>query len=521
MLNAVLATRVQTLLNAADGGKSLCAGGFNPFGTANAMAISAACRDYMTATVTSTEDVGQRIAEASVQGSLAELPAGDLQFSASANYRKNTYNFTPDAQQLATNVLSVGGALRSSGSTAVKEAAGELRVPLLKEAPLAKALATSLGYRLSDYDHAGRQSTYKVDLEWTPLDNVLVRGGLQHAIRAPNVGELFSATVAGQFNFGTPPVGGEPCDVRGAGRTGANAASLRALCLATGVPASVIDSYTYPTTAAGAFSSGNVNLRPEVANTRTIGLVLTPRFAAPLFNQVSLSVDYYNIKIADTISAVPAAAALNKCYNMDGSNPSYSPSNPFCQLIVRDANGLLNQVNAPFLNLGKLQTAGVDLQLDWRFKLSALGMAADAGSFGINTAANVMNSYRAQALPGDALQEFRGTVGTVVRPRWQSVTTFRYEFGSGSVALRWRHLPAMRDITAVTRPASPTAGVARYDIADLSGHVGLGEHTDLRFGITNLFNRDPNLVPGSQNLTLPATYDIVGRSYFVGLREKF
>ncbi|GAB3472350.1 TonB-dependent receptor [Massilia terrae] len=521
MNNAVLSSRVQQLLNAADGGRSVCAGGFNPFGIANSLSLSDSCRNYLSTSTLSKEELTQRMAEASVQGTLFEAPAGDVQFSASANYRKNTYNYLPDSELAAQNIEAVIASQRSSGQTAVKEVAVELRVPLLKDVPFARTLALSPGARLSDYDISGVTKTHKIELEWSPLSNTLVRGGLQHAIRAPNIGELFSAATGAQVQFGSPPNGGEPCDVRTTARSGANAAAMRALCIATGVPANVVDSYTFPTVATSTVSSGNRDLKPETADTKTLGLVLTPQFDNPLFSQVSASVDVYDIKIKDTISAVPAASALNKCYNLDGSNPSYSPTNPFCQLISRDANGLLTQVAAPYLNLGLLKTSGVDVQLDWHFKLAALGLPANWGSFGVNTGANFLHSYQSQALPGDAIQEFKGTVSTVVRPSWQATTTFRYELGGLSAMLRWRHLPAMKDITSVTRPASPTAGVAKYDIADLTLNYAVSKNTTLRGGITNLFNRDPASVPGNQNLTVASTYDIVGRAFFVGVRTKF
>jgi outer membrane receptor protein involved in Fe transport len=519
--NAILSSRVQQLLNAPGGGTAICAGGYNPFGIANNSTISEACRNYMSTTAISTEEITQRIAEASLQGSLFELPAGDLQFSASANYRKNTYAYEPDSELAAQNIQAVVASQRSSGATAVREVAFELRVPLLRDVPFARTLAVSPGVRLSDYDTSGVARTHKVDLEWAPLQGWLVRGGVQRSIRAPNIGELYSAPFGAQVQFGSPPNGGEPCDARTAARTGAGGASLRSLCIATGVPASVVDSYTFPTVATSALTSGNPDLKPEVAHTQTLGLVFTPQFAAPLFSQVNASVDFYKINIEDTISPVPGASTLNKCYNLDGSNPSYSPANPFCQLISRDANGQLVQVAAPYLNLGQLKTSGVDLQLDWRFKLGAIGLSDSYGTFGVNTAISVVNSYQSQALPGDAIQEFKGTVGTVIRPTWQSTTTFRHELGAASVNLRWRHIPAMKDITSVTRPGSPLEGVARYDIFDLGVRYGLTRNVDLRAGVTNLFNRDPALVPGNQNLTIASTYDIIGRSYYVGARTRF
>ncbi len=521
MNNAVLSSRVQELLSAADGGKSICAGGFNPFGIANSLSMSAACRSYLTTSAISTETLTQRIAEASLQGTLFNLPAGEVQFSTSVNTRKNTYLYIPDSQLAAQNLEAVIASQRSSGATDVKEVALELRVPLLRDLPMVKSLTVTPGYRHSEYNTGISTGTYKVETEWMPVKNWLVRGGIQHASRAPNIGELFSAATGAQVQFGSPPSGGEPCDSRTSARTGVNAAALRALCIATGVPANVVDSYTFPTVATSTLSSGNLNLKPEVADTKTLGLAFTPKFSNPLFADVSGSIDFYDINIKDTISPVPAASALNKCYNLDGSNPTYSTSSPFCALISRDANGLLTQVAAPYLNLGTLKTSGVDLQLDWRFKLSAMGLSEGSGSFGVTTVMSYLRNYVSQALPGDAAQDFKGTIGTVIIPTWQSDTTFRYTVGAVTTSLHWHHLPAMKDVTAVTRPASPAAGVEKYDKFDLSLRYGYSKNLELRAGITNLLNRDPALVPGNQNLTLTSVYDILGRSYNVGARYKF
>ena len=68
MHHAVLKNRVQTLLSAADGGNSICAGGFNPFGVVNSSNISQQCLDYMTTNATSTEYLDQTIVQGTVQG---------------------------------------------------------------------------------------------------------------------------------------------------------------------------------------------------------------------------------------------------------------------------------------------------------------------------------------------------------------------------------------------------------------------------------------------------------------------
>ena len=107
------------------------------------------------------------------------------------------------------------------------------------------------------------------------------RGGFEHAIRAPNIGELYNQLGA-QAQIGSPPGQGDPCDVRASARTGANGAAVRDLCVATGVPAPIADTYQYTTVAIGVINSGNTDLTPEEADTITFGVVFRPEFDAAL-----------------------------------------------------------------------------------------------------------------------------------------------------------------------------------------------------------------------------------------------
>src|SRR2546430_16167979 len=102
----------------------------------------------------------------------------------------------------------------------------------------------------SSYDTSGGVNTYEGDLRWSPVPSLLVRGGYQRAVRAPNIGELFAADSGSQIAFGTPPGAiGDPCDIRSSARRGANGARVRALCLEQGITPEVVGSYKFPTTA--------------------------------------------------------------------------------------------------------------------------------------------------------------------------------------------------------------------------------------------------------------------------------
>ena len=93
----IVKSKVQTLLNAADGGASLCAGGFNPFGDANARSLSAACVAYITKDALSIERLSQTQVQFQVNGKLFDLGAGPAQIAFVADYRRNTYSYVPDS----------------------------------------------------------------------------------------------------------------------------------------------------------------------------------------------------------------------------------------------------------------------------------------------------------------------------------------------------------------------------------------------------------------------------------------
>jgi iron complex outermembrane receptor protein len=528
--NAVLKSRVQTLLNAADGGNSLCAGGFNPFGIANATNISAACKTYLTKTAFSRENLTQTQAQAQLTGSVFELPAGPVQLALLASYRRNTYNYIADSDLKpgsflpgSSNIEAVAASADAKGRIAVKELAAQIDVPLLKDRAFFQELAVGGAFRYSDYTTSGSVESYEADLRWRPVEQILFRGSYQKAVRAPNIGELFSPPTGSQVQFGTPPGAvGDPCDVRSVARTGSGGAQVRALCLAQGIPAAVIDSYTFPTTATLGTVSGNLGLTPEKATTYNLGFILNPRFASPWLRDFSLSVDYYNIKIKNVISGVPGLTTLSKCYNLDGSNPSYSNANSFCQLLTRDAQGQLSNIALPFLNLGALETDGVEIQFNWGVHLSDVGIGDGSGRVYVNSGIGWLNHYKVQTLPGSAVQDFArtSTLGRTL-PRWKALTTFGYGSDVVGFGLRWRYQGPMDDITAVTTPTTPSIGVKTYNLFDLFGTMKITKGFELRAGVTNLFDRGLPVVASSQNNTDVGTYDMVGRSFYIGVKAQF
>jgi iron complex outermembrane receptor protein len=239
---------VQTLLDAADGGDSLCSGGYDPFGL---NALSSACASYISRTTKNWTAAEQRVVEANLQGGLFDLPAGEVRGAFGADYKYDSFKYVPDSLLSTGDVVGFNAADAIDASTDVKELYGEVLVPVLKDLPFIKALNVNLGYRYSDYQTIGGVSAYKVDGDWELVDGFRLRGGYQRAVRAPSLGELYSPQ-----NQSYETITEDPCAVDSSVRTGSNAAAARAICLAQGVPAAIIDTYTYANTQVDATVGG-------------------------------------------------------------------------------------------------------------------------------------------------------------------------------------------------------------------------------------------------------------------------
>ncbi|WP_245647782.1 TonB-dependent receptor domain-containing protein [Novosphingobium lentum] len=541
--SGVLKSQVQQLLNAPDGGNSLCAGGFNPFGDANARSLSAACVAFITKDANSTEKLGQTQVQAQVNGKLFDLGAGPAQIAFVADYRKNTYSFAPDADLVAPNAFNIFAPTNTAAnieavvntlpvskkSITVKEAAAQIDIPLIADKPFVRELGIGGAARVSDYSTSGSVTSFEADARWRPVDSLLFRGSFQRAVRAPNIGELFSPPQGTQLVLGTPPASlGDPCDVRSNARTGANGAQVATLCQAQGVPGSLVSSYQFGTTATGQLVTGNVGLTPERANTFNMGFVFNAPRGSGILGDFTFSADYYNIKIKNVISTVPGLTSLSKCYNLDGSNPGYSAGSIYCAGVTRDpATGQLLTVATPYLNLGGLRTDGIEFQLAWSIPAPFM---ARSGRVYVNSAVGYTHKFKVQLFPGAQFLDYTGisnggsqpsSVPPRATPTWKGLTTLGYRSDAFGMGLRWHYQNAMRDISAVNTPNNVAVGVAAYSLFDLFASAKVGGKFELRAGVNNLTDKALPFVASSQNGTDTALYDPIGRSFYVGVKFGF
>lgn len=517
-----------------DGGTGVCAGGYNPFGF---VPVSQACTDYLTVEPINRFEFTQTVVQGNVTGDLFALPGGTAAFAVGAEYRRNSYraDIDPLFTSLPTSTPGVFtvpdaagtlGTASARGSIEVREVYAELALPLLKDVAFFQNLDLSLAYRYSDYSTIGGAHTYRATGNWSPIDGATIRGGYSRAIRAPSLGDLFTPISGATGVIGLPVSGaGDPCDATGAARNGRIAgvdpARLAVLCVATGVPQAIIGSYTFTSSVTAAQRSGNLNLKEETADSYTAGLVLQPDFVRPFLRNLSLSVDYYNIKLKDAIGLVTSSIALNQCANFGGLNPNYDASNFYCSLISRDASGLPLLIQEPLYNLGAYKTSGIDIQAN-----AAIGVGS-LGTLSLDTSITYVIEYAIQNLAGEPFKDYAGTIGnsqidasSSTHPEWKHVTSASLSGDWGGLTLRWRYIGEQENSANVGVPNGTALGVPAVSYFDLIGRLRANDDFELRAGITNLGNKQPPQF-GAPSNTATSAYDVIGRRFFIGVTARY
>ena len=533
---ALLATNPTTCLDTSNG--CVPVNVFGPNGS-----ITQAQAAFLTAGSTTRvkTQLGQVHAQLSGDFGVTSPGATDpVSFAIGAEYRN--YKALQAADTLAKTAGELGGAGGAApdinGGYNVKEGFGELVAPLIQDKPGIQSLTLEGGIRYSSYkvnapgNPSYNTTTYKGGASYEPGFGLKIRGNYAHAVRAPNISELFTPQTVGLTNLGT-----DPCS----GAAPLGNANLRAVCLAQGAPAGTIGSILNPTAGqANEISGGNLNLKPETANTYTLGVVFQPTF----FSGFSTTVDFYKIKVTGAITNPNTGDVINGCF---GSLTAASATSVACTGIRRNpVTGALDGdpsttqgLPLPLSNLGKIETQGIDVTLNYSHDV---GFA----KLGLSFLGNYTDYNRFQASPTSINRQCVGYISTncgSLQPKFQWSQRTTLSFDSFDVSLLWRHIDKFRqepdDIAngngAAFSGVSPVTGqtvnygvIKAYDYFDFSTRVSVLENLSLTFTAQNLGNRKPPSIGstiGSTSYnsgnTFPSTYDALGRRYAVTARVKF
>lgn len=466
------------------------------------------------------------VAQANVGGPLFNfgMGAGDVAINVGAEYRRMTSQFIPDTALSSGDVIGFNAANSTRGGYHAKEVYGEIVLPIASDQPFFERLEFTAAGRYSDYNLStvGAVYTYAVGGQWSPIKDITFRGQYSHAVRAPNVGELFGGR--GQ-SF---PQGTDPCSRPAALTAGA----LRNTCVATGVPAANlgggVPSALQTNTQLQAATGGNPNLNAEEADTWTAGVVIRPSFIPRL----SITVDYFNISIGNAIATAGGGAAniLNLCYDT-----FQDPTNGFCQLITRNSatgaidgstnsNGTVASIFTGVANLSSLKTSGFDIGVDYTIPLT-FGLMGSESKLNLNFLGSIYRNNTFTPVSGQPnIIECAGFYGSncgTPQGKFQSQSRLTWIDGPLTTNLRWRYLDAVRDDDPkLTRTVER---IPAYSLFDLSFAYDVTDNVAITAGVNNLFNKRPPILGTNQEQsnTFPSSYDVLGRDYFISVGLRF
>jgi iron complex outermembrane receptor protein len=485
-----------------------------------------------------------------------------IAFAVGAEYRNYQASQGSDALAQGGDLGGAGGATPVfEGGYNVREVLGELVVPLVQDRPFFESLTIEGGFRYSDYkvEAPGKPTydtfTWKAGGTWEFVDGISLRGNYARAVRAPNIFELFSPVNTGLTNLGVDPCAtfdtdGNVLDGRPAGGpTG----ELRAICLAQGATAGNVNAIPEPVSGQVlSTGGGSLTVGPETSDSYTIGVILQPTFLPRL----TASIDYYNIKIKDAISAPTPADVIAACFGSDAFNPPAGASTSLaCTSIRRDpiTGGLSGDPNTStglpqtLSNSGSLSTDGIDFSVNYRHDIT------DNIGLSLSLAGNYTMSSKFNAFvfnPDSINRECTGYISTncgSLAPEFTFSQRTTLSFDKVDVSLLWRHLSSMKQ-----EPLSVEADGPFFDGTIPDSVLGVGGQTEnfgtvpaynyfdlavrfeptdvMTFTVTiqNLLDKDPPITgnnAGSTTFnsgnTFPSTYDALGRRYAVSAKLKF
>ena len=492
--------------------------------------VTQAALDYLQIPLIQTGETTQQVITAAVTGDTGwSMPTAsrNVQVAFGAEYRRDSLGSVTDTSFATGDGAGQGGpTIGFTGDTDVAEVFGEIQIPLADDQPWAYSASIDAAYRRSEYETFGAD-TYKVGVDYAPVEDIRLRASYSRAVRAPNVIELFTAQGFNLFDLDFDPCSAPGRAAAGAGPVPASCVGANPWQVTTGErDGGLLDS---PAGQYNFLQGGNPNLEPESADTYTVGVVLTPSFL-PRFN---LSIDYYKIKVDNLIGSIGAQNTLDACYTAGNALA--------CSLIVRDGpTGALwlntGNVIDTNVNIGGVSTSGVDVNANYAVDLEDWAMPA-YGSLQFSFVGTWLESLETDTGLGfaNSVYDCKGFYANqcgVPNPEWRHRARVTWVSPwDMNLSATWRHY-GEAEIGVLGADGSLNNSAPRIDkVLDSQNYLDLAatwqvmETVSLRAGVNNVLDSDPPLSPSvgttGNNNTYPQLYDALGRYVFFGITANF
>lgn len=464
----------------------------------------------------STEAVStQVLATLSSETSIHIAPDRPVAVSAGLEYREERALQRPDSV-LSADTRGFNQAQFMEGRFDTYEAFAELNMPLVAGAPFIQSFDINGAYRYAHHSRLGGINSFAAGGEWQIDSNIRLRAQFQRAVRAPSVSELF-INPATSFSFVA-----DPCDSFGnwGFLSSAQQESVRDACIADGVPETAVGGFVGSGLPIENNTSGyGAELEAEKANTITVGGLFTPAFAPGL----TLTVDYYDISINNAIAAPSAQAIVESCLLFSVQSA--------CALTQRDAAGVITAIGSAdnpvsIANQSNLTVRGVDFSANYVVVLPGeWGVASWRFDGAYTFESSLVESAQTTFL--DCAGYYGGACGQPT-PKWKFSTIASWRWYAFTAALRYSWLSSVDDATNMRYDAYGDRrfvnSIGDYGNLDVNLNYDFTDYVTFSVGVDNILNPDAPLLGSccsEQANTWPATYETLGRQFFLGAKLRF
>lgn len=426
---------------------------------------------------------------------LFKMPAGPVGFAAILKAGNEEFE-NNSASELAKigYFRGVTAGTRAAGKRRQYAAGAEMQLPILDN------FTANLSARYDKYSYAGEGNgklTYKVGLEFRPVETLLLRGSYATAFRAPDMFSLFSSESSG-YSTSTDYY----------------------RCRSAGYDSSNYNQCPYSGQSMLAYSQGNTKLKDITAKSFTYGFVWST-----LDNALSWSVDYNSVVIENEVATLGNNDILTTEANCrlgrsENGDTTYDINSPTCREVLGEVRRLPandpvnpNGVEAVFtypINVAKQRQNGIQSTLDYRLRTERYGDFL----FNANYYTALKHTYQQKA--GDDTQdllccansnELRSRVSASVTWNKGDWSTTLYGLRNGKT---WNEIGEARNIG----PLITYNATARYQVNPTAW---------VSVAVNNVGNKRPprDATNGNWPYFDRLSYSALGRSFWVELGLDF
>ena len=468
-------------------------------GSHPSLVMSQEALDYITLDPFGSQISSEQYAfSATTSGDLMELPYGALMFAAGVDVRRETLEMNVD-ETWQSGIAGIQKDPWSAGKT-TQEIFLEVEAPVLSDIFLIDELLLSAAGRMSNYTYAGTHNTWKLGATWSIIDGLAIRSTYAATTRAPQLSEQFSASST-EFSSGID----DPCDQTEILATEADAVGqVIANCKAWGIkdPAN-FDSLAAVNMGVDVTTSGNVYLQPETAKTVTLGVVYTPSF----IDNLSMTLDYYDIQIKDAMGSPGNQSTLDKCAREADVNNSI-----YCPLVTRGADGNVSDVIDTVVNQAFSNTRGVDFEVSYQQSLAEFGDV----SFSLNGTKLLDSSFQDTVLT-DKIYVTGMSSRDNVELKTRFVMTYSYEDLTANWTTNYAEGYQVSRFGTYERYDEPFA--PHSIMHDVRFGYDVTENANVYLGMNNVFNKTYFDHPSTSSGFVQ--YDAMGRYFYGGFSYEF